>query len=171
MKTGIFLIAALLAAALPLSATERSQNDGYALLYGLSAKERKCDLVFLIKDASDPTHVTTKKIARLYARIGDDLKGWADDDKTIDLNKTRLPAVEAEARDLIDHAHQKQLIEGTKGKAFEHLFMILQWQSLWYGYTLTQTLADHEDNPARKKALQRHAKDLRALIDEVYAQT
>ncbi len=175
MKTGIFLAALFLAGAvLPQTgsaATERSQNDGYAILYDLTTKERKANLVFVIKDASDKVQATTKKIAKLYGRIGDDLKSWADDDKTIDLKATRLPALETETRDAIDKAHTKQLMEDTKGKAFEHLFMILQWQSLWYGYSLTETLIDHEDNPARKKALRQHAKDLRALIDEVYSQT
>ncbi len=173
MKIRIFLAAFLaLGVALPGRAeTPRPQSDGYALLSGLCEKERKADLVFIIKDASDRTHATTKKIARLYGRIGDDLKQWADDDKTIQLKTPHLPALETEARELIDHSHQKQLLEDTKGKAFEHLFMILQWQSLWYGYSLTATLIDHEDNPARKQALRQHAKELRALIDEVYNQT
>jgi hypothetical protein len=169
MKTGFFLVAVLLSIILPLPAAEPAPSDAYAILYGLSAKERKAELIFWVKDASDGTHAVTKKIANLYGRIGDDLKRWAAADRTIDLKTTHLPPLEVETRETIDRGHTKEMMEDVKGKAFERMFMVLQYQSLWYGYALTQTLSEHEDNPERKKALNKYSQELRHLADEVYS--
>jgi len=149
-----------------LATTHTGQlHEGYAILYDLAEKEKNANLIFVMKTGEPWTKETTKEIAELYGKIDHDLAAWADADN-FDIQASHLPAIETETRNALDSAHTHDLF-ATKGDPFDHLFLILQWQSLYYGAYLLEGLQKDETNPARLKALAGYEHEMRRLLQRV----
>jgi len=149
-----------------LATTRTGQlHEGYAILYDLAEQEKNANLIFVMKTGEPATKEVTKEIAELYGKIDHDLSGWADDDK-FDLQATHLPAIEVDTRAALNSAHTHDLF-ATKGDPFDHLFLILQWQSLFYGAYLLENLQKDETNPSRLKALAGYEHEMRRLLERV----
>lgn len=149
-----------------LATTRTGQlHEGYAILYDLAEKEKNANLIFVMKTGEPWTKETTKEIADLYAKIDHDLSAWASDD-SFDLQATHLPAIETDTRSALNSAHTHDLF-ATKGDPFDHLFLTLQWQSLFYGTYLLENLQKDETNPSRLKALAGYEREMRRLLERV----
>jgi len=140
-------------------------HEGYAILYDLAEKEKNANLIFVMKTGEPWTKETTKEIAELYGKIDHDLSDWAEADD-FDLQATHLPAIEVETRAALDSAHTHELFS-VQGPPFDHLFLILQWQSLYYGAYLLENLQKDETNPSRLKALAGYEHEMRRLLERV----
>jgi len=139
------------------SATSEDQsfglrNQGFSLLYQLLSDEKNLSKLLLIKKEQADTGELLREISEVAGAAVKQMDAFAKADPHLHLDMAGLPAVEAEARELISKTDAKELI--TKGgEKFEVRILITQADSLRYGAALATATSNHDSDTARKAFL------------------
>ena len=130
----------------------RTRNEGYSLLYELTAKQRDVDKILIIKHADARAAREIKEIAQLFRQAQERFDAFKKQDGSLDFQVKHLPALEDKTRDSIQSTATKDLLFSS-GKDFELRLLLTQAQALDYASHLATALENQDDNKERKTFL------------------
>jgi hypothetical protein len=147
------------------------RNEGYGLLYGLMTDESKVDGLLVIKHVDQPLGNLIKQIASTSKGAKGKLDSFkAEQDKSgrgqMVFDEPDLPKLEQASRDLERKRDTKNLLF-TSGKDFQLNLIYTQAQATGYAANLSQAIADHEDDPARKDYLTKLGQQFAGYRDQL----
>ena len=144
----------------------RQRNEGYALLYELTDQEQNVDKILILKHAPPPVAAVIKEIAQLFGHAHDQLDQFAKQDASLQMDKTRLPALEEQTRGAISSQTTKRLIFST-GREFEIQLLLTQLQALQYASHLAQQVARQDRQADRGRFLKEFSQQCERLYQHV----
>lgn len=164
MKTAALLVACLwligcASGAVAVQQEIPPRTAGYAALYNLMSRNSGVNKLLIFKSVPPEVEDAIDAYAQQCGNAADQIKQFAEDDKSIDLDAGWLTPIEKQARDGIESATTSALLT-TSGDAFQKHLLLSQISSAEYGAHLAQAVADHETNDKRKKYLTSLADEL-----------
>jgi hypothetical protein len=144
------------------------RNNASSLLEQLLDEEKNVSKVLIIKHGSRELTGLIKAISTAAADDAKRLKGLAQEDPTLDLNRLELPVGETASRDAISKTEEHDLLLSS-GADFEFTLLLTQAQALNYGSHLAKVAADNSADPRAVDALLTMSRTLDQLLTQVKA--
>lgn len=130
-----------------LDAADQRMVEGYSLLYELMSKQKELDGIFMIKSASEPTKQLARDISGTSNTAARRLEQWAKANPAHGIRQPNLPAVELDARAMIEEKTTVSLL--TAGDDFELRLLLTQVDATNYGAAIASVLAESDSNEQR----------------------
>jgi hypothetical protein len=147
--------------------TLRERAEGYAILHDLLSDESNVSKLLIIKSPPKDVERIIHQIADAAKIAQEEIAAWFEDDDSVDLEVSRLPAMELRARSSIGAAKAKELI--LPGGDDTLLLLMSQFSALEYAEHLAEELADVEPDASRKARLRDFAETFSGLKGAVFA--
>jgi hypothetical protein len=148
---------------------EEDLANGYALLYGITSKEKNLDMLLVVKTAGNPTKELVNKITILYSNLFDYLEGLEINRKKIAQVGNGLPVAETSSRVTIEQTKTKQLL-GRSGREFDLTLLSSQIEALAYSSALLDNIAKNESSPSNRRQALDYQKRLDSLQMKAWEQ-
>lgn len=147
--------------------TASDLSAGYALLYEVASKQKRSNLLSLIKKETPEVKALLGRISETSKATADELETLAKASPPLDLQLTQLPRIERATRDSIEKETSKGVLV-SKGLDLEFAMLSSQLAGLNYAAHMARSLALVETGPARKDFLQQTDRRYSELRDQVY---
>ncbi|MFA7238422.1 MAG: hypothetical protein WC058_16315 [Phycisphaeraceae bacterium] len=126
--------------------------SGYAALYDLMNRNAGVSKLLIFKTVDPPVKQAIDEFARQCAEAAKQIRQFAENDPSIDLNAAWLTPIEQQTRAGIESDTSTALLTGF-GKEFQTHLLISQTDAAQYGSHLAASIAKLDDNQTRKKYL------------------
>lgn len=142
-------------------------SQGYALLYDVVSKEKRVNLLSLIKKESPDLKSLLERVSEASKATAKEMDTLAKLDPPLNLKVTNLPRIEDAARDSIEKETSKATLN-SEGVRLEFTMLSSQLSGMNYAAHLARILAAVEPNPQRKEFLQRTDRTFSDLHRQMY---
>jgi hypothetical protein len=151
----------------PTSVSVAELSQGYALLYDLVSKEKRVNLLSMIKKESPELKSLLERVSEASKTTAKELEALAKLNPPLNLKLTHLPRIEEAARESIDKETSKTILN-SEGVHMEFTMVSSQLAGMNYAAHLARSLAAGEPNPQRKVFLQRTDRKFSDLHRQMY---
>ena len=144
----------------------RERNEGYSLLYKLVSDESEVSNIFILKSADEPVKSVIKEIAEFMQSVKKQMDEFPKSDARIEFDVPDLPRIELKSRELQAQDERNGLLFSS-GEKFALRLIFTQAEATNYATQLAKSLAEIEDDAARKSFLTNVAKRSNELHDKL----
>lgn len=164
--TTFFLVVILPVASYADSPRLADLNGGYYLLHHLCEDEEQLPILLDLKHAPDDVNAFAVSVSKTAKRSLSSLEKLRREDTTVRFDQNPLPKIERDVRESIQDDKQHQLLFGTSNGEFVRRLLESQIEASTYAQHLSKVLA--EQDPKRRKSLERISEDWQTLREQAY---